>query len=128
MSTQDFKKVVRIGTSRTYNEREFSIFCEIKFKDGNLSISGVEGPKHNGNAWGSCGQIVMSYNDEESIKAITPNRSSGWSFELIKAFFHIWDEWHLNDMKAGCIHQVIGVGCTPTLSSLPRQYPHRPAM
>jgi len=105
MNTKDFKKVVRIGTSKTYNDKDFSIFCEIEFKKGNLSISGVEGPLKSGKALGSCGQIVMSYNDVESIKDITPNRASGWSFELIKDFFYIWDEWHLNHMKAGCKHQ-----------------------
>ena len=104
MDTKDFKKVVRIGTSR-YDNREFSIYCKIEFENGNLSISGVEGPLKSGNALGGCGQIVMSYNTDESIKTITPNRSSGWSFELIKDFFQVWDEWHLNDMKAGCEHQ-----------------------
>jgi len=105
MDTKDFKKVVRIGTSKTYGGRDFSVFCKIEFKKGNLSISGVEGPLNSGNCLGGCGQIVMSYDTEESIKDITPNRSNGWSFELIKDFFFIWDEWHLNNMKAGCEHQ-----------------------
>lgn len=33
------------------------VYCKIKYDGKSLSISGVEGPKANGNCRGSCGQI-----------------------------------------------------------------------
>lgn len=99
----NFQKVVRIGTREGMN-----IFAKIKYQDGKLSISGVEGPKSNGNCKGSAGQIIMTYKEYDprgyaSIQDITP--APGWDASTIKAFFDIWDKWHLNDMKAGCEHQ-----------------------
>src|ERR1043165_2726339 len=100
-------KVVRVGCSE-YGD----VFCKIEIKaDGDfvsLSISGVEGPKSDGDAKGSSGQIIMSYKEYDNrghttLDAIKPAR--GWSPELIKQFFDIWDRWHLNDMRAGCEHQ-----------------------
>ena len=37
------------------------VFVEIKYSDGKLSITGVEGPTRSGNCIGSCGQIDMNY-------------------------------------------------------------------
>ena len=45
MSTKDFKKVVRIGTSETYKDREFSIFCKIEFKNKKEVIKSKERKK-----------------------------------------------------------------------------------
>ena len=72
------------------------VFCTISFKDGKLSITGVEGPKNNGNCKGSCGQILGA------VKSIT---HPTWDQEQIDKFLKIWDSWHLNDMNAGCVHQ-----------------------
>jgi hypothetical protein len=102
------KKVVRIGTIKDYNNREQSIFCEIEFASGKLSITGVVGPRSNGNAAGGCGQIIMEFKEYDhrgysSILDITP--APLWTHAMIKKFFDIWDKWHLNDMQAGCKHQ-----------------------
>lgn len=73
------------------------MFCEIKYKDGRLSIHGVEGPTNGGNCLGGCGQIDVS-GDWSSF-------APGWNRAKIAKFARIWDEWHLNDARAGCQHQ-----------------------
>ena len=83
-------KIVRIGTAE-----DGDIFCKIQFDGIRLSITGVEGPKDNGDAAGRCGQIVMSLNP----KNIEP--APGWNRDRIRRFLKIWGRWHLNDMCAG---------------------------
>ena len=56
--------MVRPGTVRLVSGERVSLFCSIEFKNGRLSISGVEGPKADGNAYGSCGQVEMSIDEE----------------------------------------------------------------
>ena len=65
---------------------------------GVLSISGVIGAKANGNAWGSCGQIL------DDIKPIK-EYAKGWNAKLLDKFLYIWKFYHLNNMNAGCEHQ-----------------------
>jgi len=91
-------KVVLLGTT-PYASTTIPIFCRIEYKEGNLSITGVEGPKKNGNCLGGCGQIVDNLVPAE----IQP--SKGWTQELIEEFIAVWKLWHLNDMRAGCEHQ-----------------------
>jgi hypothetical protein len=92
MSDQ-FHKVVRIGRGPSGD-----VFCKIEVTEGRLSISGVEGPKRNGDARGSAGQIEMH---EWNISEYAP----GWNAELEQRFRAVWKGWHLNDMRAGCEHQ-----------------------
>lgn len=99
-------KTVRIGTlpSPDSNPAPMNVYAKIEItnKDGKgqaLSISGVEGPTNDGNARGSCGQIVMDLDPAD----ITP--APGWTLELIREFLAVWDRWHLNDMRANCDHQ-----------------------
>jgi hypothetical protein len=75
-----------------------SVFISITFKNGNLSISGVEGPMSNGDCKGSCGQIIGSLrNDDPSVWSF----NEGWTPEMMQKLLEVWDCWHLNDMKAG---------------------------
>lgn len=83
--------------------KDGNVFCEITFKDGELSITGVIGPKANGDARGGCGQINMSF--AESYPEETRTYAEGWTPELFARFLSTWDQWHLNDMRAGCEHQ-----------------------
>lgn len=71
---EDFKKIVCIGELHPkWATNGFFIFCEIGFKDGRLSISGVEGPLHNGDARGSWGQINLhEWEIVKYARAITP--------------------------------------------------------
>ena len=92
----DFTKTVRIGTAKTYGGRGMSIYCRIKFDDGRLSISGVEGPLPSGNCLGGCGQIDMHLAPDQ-IVSYAPE----WNTQTLRKFLAVWKEWHLNDMKAG---------------------------
>lgn len=117
---KDFMKTLRIGTSKNTG----NIFIHVEFKDGKLSISGVEGPRANGNCQGGCGQIDMSYahrnpadNDPrnkhifggtEYDSTIYPESitfAPGWDSEKWFDLLDIWKRWHLNDMQSACEHQ-----------------------
>ena len=92
--TNDFVKVVRIGTKKTYGGHHYSVFATINYGGGKLSIIGVEGPRKSGNCAGSCGQI------ESELKDFV-NFAKGWSFSKLQTFRKFWKEWHLNHMVAG---------------------------
>lgn len=57
-----------------------------------LSITGVVGPKRNGDAHGPSGQICG-----------TPVEKfhHGWDAVTLEHFYTVWDRWHLNDLKPG---------------------------
>jgi hypothetical protein len=74
------------------------VFCKIKIEDGKLTISGVEGPLHNGDARGGCGQINPLELDLSKL-------TNGWTVEKMAKFNTIWKHWHLNDNRAWCEHQ-----------------------
>jgi hypothetical protein len=82
------KKQIFLGT----NEFNEDVFVTIELSNGELSISGVIGPKSNGNASGGCGQI-----DPVSIV----NYASEWNKRRIDELNDIWERWHLNSMNAG---------------------------
>ena len=84
-----FTKTIRVGFGPNGN-----VFSHIQFKDGKLSMTGVEGPKHDGNARGSCGQIVWH---EWEISQYAP----GFDADTERKLREIWGAWHLNDMQAG---------------------------
>lgn len=73
------------------------VWLKVKWDGARLSISGVEGPKANGDARGSCGQCV------EALTGIEP--APGFTRESLRQLRAVWDAWHLNDMRAGCSHQ-----------------------
>ena len=74
------------------------VYVTIKFQGSRLSITGVEGPKRNGDCNGSCGQITDALS---KLTTIDP----AWSMGQIVRLRDAWDRWHLNDMQAGCEHQ-----------------------
>lgn len=94
------KKILRIGSIKD-GARLMDIFCKVELTDGKLSISGVEGPKSNGDCVGSCGQIDMHLRDQQD--EIIP--ADGWDASKLRRFFEVWQEWHLNDMRPACNHQ-----------------------
>lgn len=73
-------------------------FCKIEINEenGTLSITGVIGPLSSGNAKGSAGQCI------NEIRTGEPTEE--WTDEMLQKFCDIWDEWHLNDMRAYCSH------------------------
>ncbi len=92
LKVKTLEKVVRIGTNDCGD-----IYCKIAVKDERLSITGVEGPRRDGNARGGCGQINMHLAKQQADIQPAP----GWTAELMARFFEVWDRWHLNDMRAG---------------------------
>jgi len=97
------RKIVHIGKGNNGD-----VFCKIKFDPAkhSLSITGVEGPKRNGNALGSFGQIIMH---EWGIKTY----AAGWDAALEAKFRAVWDRWHLNDMRAGSPAQMAFLEANP---------------
>lgn len=88
------------------NHQTSNVFIEIKIQEKDkgpvLSMMGVEGPFWNGDCRGGCGQINM-HMDNEYLSQI--RFREGWNQEMVNTLLSIWDKWHLNDMRAGCIHQ-----------------------
>lgn len=76
--------------------QKVNAFCKIEIKDGCLSITGVVGPTRS-NCKGSAGQCV------DEIRKGTP--AASWTDEMLEKFCNIWEQWHLNDMRAYCKHQ-----------------------
>ena len=105
----DIKKIVNIGSIDIDGLRA-GIFCSVKIKNDTLHISGVIGPKYNGDAIGSCGQIDMDFQhrNQKGTDLITPDQiafNSDWNSETWFDFLDLWKNWHLNDMKPSCEHQ-----------------------
>lgn len=94
----NFTKTVRISTVPAYGGSWMSVYAQICYQDGKLSISGVEGPTNDGNCKGSCGQIVM--HEWQGLRC-----APGWTQAMVAQFREVWDKWHLNDMKAGTPEQ-----------------------
>ena len=97
MENRKLDKVVRLGTTLPeWKKKAFSVYVHITYKDGRLSISGVEGPLKSGNARGGCGQI-----DKPIIDSFSPDMNQ----VKLDTLFEIWEAFHLNDLQAGCEHQ-----------------------
>lgn len=88
----NINKIVRIGTQADTGDT----FCKISFDGKRLNIVGVEGPKHNGDCRGACGQIVMHLKPGH-FASFAP----GWDAARCTMFLTIWDKWHLSDLRAG---------------------------
>jgi hypothetical protein len=95
MAQNEFKRIYRLGISQ--NDRGYGTYVKVEYTGGRLSITGVEGPKSNGDCAGGCGQIEMSL---DGVKF-----REGWPADRVARLLALWREWHLNDMQAGCAHQ-----------------------
>jgi hypothetical protein len=82
-----------------YTGRAMSVFVTVRFEDGRLSLTGVEGPTVSGNARGGCGQITIEPFSREVIPAKL------WDRNQLAKLVAVWDKWHLNDIHAECEHQ-----------------------
>lgn len=89
---QSFIKHVHVADMTTPAQRKAPIFITITWKEGKLSIRGVEGPTSNGDCFGSCGQCLPK--DDWENPHIDLDKLS-----------EIWSRWHLNDMNPCCEHQ-----------------------
>jgi hypothetical protein len=108
-TTSVFYRVLQPGRLRMYDGAPLvRLFVEVEVHHTNdrtddhsqpeLSITGVEGPKANGDAYGSCGQCTDSLDQFEVLEP-------GWTPEMVSTLRDIWDRWHLNAGRAGTIAQ-----------------------
>jgi len=101
MSDQDtINKVVFVGSYDEFMDRgsgQVRVFVSIKFDGERLSLTGVEGPKANGDARGGCGQIHMSWTDEY----LEELASGDLDRRQVRKLRDVWKRWHLNDLRAG---------------------------
>lgn len=107
-------KIIKPGTVDVTTPRgarlTVPVYCRIQITpidDDNrnrtrLTISGVEGPRRDGNSEGSSGQIVIGHLPTDGYW-IKPG--DGWTRPAITKFLRTWDRWHLNDMRAGAPDQ-----------------------
>lgn len=109
-TTEKFTKIVHPGNVR-YSWHKYGeavpIFCKVNWDGEKLSITGTVGPKRNGDAVGGSGQINMEFSgkDKRYHKPPEVEFAAGWDADTWRKFLDVWDEWHLNDMRAGCKHQ-----------------------
>jgi len=94
-----------------------SLFVTAKWDGHRLSITGVSGPKANGDTkpGGSCGQCVGEL-DEVTIYA------TGWDADKAARLKAIWQRWHLNDMRAGSQVQEDWLRAHPIPAGTPNHY------
>jgi len=101
----DFTKIINPVQGSDYKAHPFNVFVEVQYKEGRLSLVGVEGPMLNGNCKGGCGQIQDNFmlpngkiQEGYSLRPL-------WNEAMLMGLRMIWDAYHLNDLKAGCQHQ-----------------------
>lgn len=109
------RKVMRIGTIPLHDTVHANVFIKAEYENGKLSLSGVIGPRRNGNAIGASGQIDMEFahrdpsdNDARTSHLIAPDEiafAEGWTADKWLDLLAVWKLWHLNDMQAACEHQ-----------------------
>lgn len=101
METTDIlTKVLHPADYQNWNRKTWPIFVKVHYRimrgQDRLSITGVMGPKRNGDSDGGCGQISLP-------EVYQP--APGWTVEMVERLWELWDRWHLNDLRAGCEHQ-----------------------
>jgi len=94
----DFSRVLCPGLvlapsiRRPGGEVRVPLYVRVQYEAGRLSLAGVEGPRANGDAYGSCGQCVDSLG---ALVALEP----GWTPDMVAELRTAWELWHLNDMR-----------------------------
>lgn len=105
--SKEFTKIINPATVGDNENQAYGVYIKMEYKQKNndpkklcLSISGVIGPKSNGDCAGACGQMIDSVLDYDFI-----NWKTGFNLETYQKFISIWKRWHLNDLNPGCEHQ-----------------------
>ena len=97
-TTEPFDRTIHIGATKGMD-----VFVTIEYDGDRLSLTGVEGPKRNGDAKGGCGQIDMGWDDDYLDTLVY---ADGWDREQAGRLRDVWGLWHLNDMQAGTPRQM----------------------
>lgn len=108
-----FAANITIGTHTTYSKRKKDVRVEVRIyekKEGRpcLTLLGTVG---RGNGMEMAGQIFA--NGDKHDVLTTPYLDAATLAKL----YEIWGRWHLNDMRAGCIHQIAAGWNTKRLES-----------
>lgn len=90
--------IVSPGTNPDTGRLFITIGIRPRNGEPELSITGVEGPKANGDCRGSSGQCVGAL---QRVTKFAP----GWDAAKCEELRKLWERWHLNAMRAGCEHQ-----------------------
>lgn len=93
LEVRPFKRITSPG-----NTPYGRLFVTVDWDGKRLSITGVEGPKSNGDCRGGCGQTGVA---EVRLGTLC----DGWTVGMLQRLSDTWDRWHLNDMRAACEHQ-----------------------
>lgn len=91
-----------VGTTDVGRRARAKVFVRVKYDGRLLSLTGVEGPRANGDCWGSCGQIGMGWTDDYLADLRDGDLDAG----QVRQLREVWGEWHLNDMRAGTPRQL----------------------
>lgn len=122
---QPWKRVVTPGFHHEDwwrgGRRAIDVFVEIEYQfqrnqKWGLSITGVDGPKTNGDAVGSCGQIDMS------LDLTALRRHKGWDRPMLAKLRDVWKRWHLNGMTAGSPAQEAWLRDNPVTAVYPESH------
>lgn len=103
-----FEKIIRVGKKADTG----NTFVKIEWDGKRLSLTGVEGPKSNGDCRGSCGQIVDGLNGFAEL-------APGFTVETVNRLRETWKRWHLNDMRAGSPEQMEWLRANPVTYKYP---------
>lgn len=79
-----------------------------------LSVTGWTVGPHARTLWGG-GQ------NRDDVASVVDFRGSSWTASDVASLVGLWDRWHLNTMRPGCVHQVrpSGLSMSDALDSIP---------
>jgi hypothetical protein len=101
-----FHRTCAIGRDRDGDVLWVRITLEDKADGQELSFHGVVGPRRNGDASGSSGQIVRS-------RPTCTTWINGWDDAKLSFLYDLWERWHLNLMNAGTPTQMAHLRALP---------------
>jgi hypothetical protein len=91
------------------------VFVTVEWGDGRLSITGVVGPKNDGDSLCPCGQI------SDYLSDIT-EYADGWDLDKVRTLQEYWDRWHMHNMRAGSFVQEEYLRNNPISVKYPQSY------
>lgn len=118
MTIEPFYKVLYVGTADDGPVFVTVDWCssDLNKRYTRLTFTGVIGPKANGDARGSCGQIELGYDEAPWLANGDLKRA-----ELTR-LIEVWRKWHLHDMQAGSPRQMAYLEAHPVKAVYPE--PH----
>jgi hypothetical protein len=102
MTVEPFKIHILVGHMACAEQWGISltdsrVFVTVVWDGEELRFTGVEGPKRNGDAHGSCGQIIMGWQDDPECWTYG---SPDMPRARVERLMELWDRWHLTGSPA----------------------------